>query len=520
MDKKPDALDLAKLEPEEYARVAAEAGAREALEREAREAREEQARREALDKAWREQEEYSLAVAEMKDGHGRRSSRRVIVVVAAILLGAAALGILLYTLQPPAEPLSEAEALRIASEARLRREEQARAKLGSQAKAPEGRTVGPLFGPSAEDPAPAALAAAAKKLAAEKGSAVKPAAEKAAQVQKAGEAVQQRAAEAAAQAQAQAMVQAEERAKAVSAAAVKEAPRVVAKPGTVFQDCADCPRMVVIPAGEFVMGSPAAEAGRGSDEGPQRQVILAQPFAMGRGEVTVAEFRRFVEESGYRTEAERDLRAQGCSGFIYADPVAKDSSTPGVTSWRSPGLAQAQVDSHPVLCVSWNDARSYAQWVSKRTAKRYRLPTEAEWEYAARAGSATARHWGDDAGQACRFANVADQSRFQTWSFGQKHECTDGHYFTAPAAAYLPNRFGLHDMLGNVWEWTEDCWNASHAGAPVDGSARLSGDCSQRILRGGSWSTVPRFVRSATRHKNPADHRDNLTGFRLARSLE
>jgi formylglycine-generating enzyme required for sulfatase activity len=292
---------------------------------------------------------------------------------------------------------------------------------------------------------------------------------------------------------------------------VQEAPRAALRPGSLFQDCPDCPRMVVIPAGEFSMGSPAAEAGRGVDEGPQRQVAIAQPFALGRGEVTVAEFRRFVEEAGYRTEAERDARALGCSGFIY------EASGP-VTSWRNPGLVQA--DSHPVLCVSWNDARAYAQWLSRKTGKRYRLPTEAEWEYAARAGTASSRYWGDDPLQACKYANVADQSRIQTWGFGQKHECTDGHYFTAPAGGYAPNRFGLYDMLGNVWEWTEDCWNASYAGASADGTAWTTGDCAQRVLRGGSWSTVPRFARSAARHKNPADYRDNLTGFRLARVID
>ena len=115
---------------------------------------------------------------------------------------------------------------------------------------------------------------------------------------------------------------------------------------------------------------------------------------------------------------------------------------------------------------------------------------------------------------------MAYQSRFQTWGFGQKHECTDRHYFTAPAGGYSPNRFGLHDMIGNVWEWTEDCWNAAYAGAPADGSAWLTGDCVQRVSRGGSWSTVPRFARSAARNKSAADHRDNLTGFRLAKTLE
>jgi formylglycine-generating enzyme required for sulfatase activity len=389
---------------------------------------------------------------------------------------------------------ADAEAVRIAAEARARRERAALEKLTAEPPAREIRAQqedkpapGPVAGP-ADDPAAKARAAEEAQRAAADGA-------RALALKK----------------QAEAMVRAEDRAKAVSAINVKEAPRAAPRPGTVFQDCPDCPRMVVVPAGEFTMGSPATEAGRGLDEGPQRQVSIAQAFALGRSEVTVAEFKRFAEETGYRTEAERDSRAQGCSGFIYAEAQP-------VTSWRSPGLVQT--DSHPVLCVSWNDARAYAQWLSKKTAKRYRLPTEAEWEYAARAGSATARYWGDDPVQACRYANVADQSRFQTWSFGQKHECTDGHYFTAPAAGYAANRFGLYDMLGSVWEWTEDCWNTSYAGAPSDGVAWLTGDCAQRVCRGGSWSTVPRFARSATRHKNTADHRDNLTGFRLARTLD
>jgi formylglycine-generating enzyme required for sulfatase activity len=514
MDKKPDALDLAKLDAEEFARLEAASKGRMTLEQEARADREDQADREALAKAWQEQEQYSNAVAELKDEDQRRRSRRRIALAAAAVILVGALAGYFYGTQPDPEPLSEADALRIASEARLRREEEARARLAAEAQAkdreirpPEATPpTAPAITPPA-DPAAKARAAEAKKEAAEKAKAL------AAQKEE-----ERRAAELAAQAQAQAMAQAEERARAAAtAAAVKEAPRAALKPGTVFQDCAECPRMVVIPAGEFTMGSPAAESGRGGDEGPQRAVTIAQPFALGRSEVTVAEFRRFVEEAGYRTEAERDTKAQGCSGFIYADPAATGAQG---TSWRNPGIAQAQADPHPVLCVSWNDARAYGQWLSKKTGKRYRLPTEAEWEYAARAGSTGARPWGDDPVQACRFANVADQSRFLTFSFGQKHECTDGHYFTAPAAGYAANRFGLYDMLGNVWEWTEDCWNASYAGAPADGAARLSGDCGQRVCRGGSWSTVPRFARSAARHKNPADYRDNLTGFRLARALD
>ena len=465
----PPAEVIAKVDAEEFARL------------------EEQ---KVVEQAWREQQAYVNAVAELKKKVSWRETRRGRAIAAAILIAAVALAAFLYNHRLMQDRATQAEALRIAAESIARQEEESRAQ--------------PV---PVEDPAARARAEAEEKKAADKARAL------ALKI----EAEARRMAVLAEKKQAEAMARAEERARAQAAANVKEAPRAAPRPGSVFQDCADCPRMVVIPAGEFSMGSPASEAGRGVDEGPQRQVAIAL-YALGRSEVTVAEFRRFAEESGYKTDAERDARAQGCSGFIYADPGAAGPATQPVTSWRSPGLAQA--DSHPVLCVSWNDARAYAQWLSKKTGKRYRLPSEAEWEYAARAGSVSARFWGDDPVQACRFANVADQSRFQTWSFGQKHECTDGHYFTAPAGGYAPNRFGLYDMIGNAWEWTEDCWNPGYAGAPADGSAWSAGDCAQRVLRGGSWSTVPRFARSATRYKNPADYRDNLSGFRLARVVE
>jgi formylglycine-generating enzyme required for sulfatase activity len=499
----PPAGSVVKIDADEFARLIAEEKARAQLERD------EQAQREVVDRAWREQEEYSRAVTELKKKMARR--RRIPAIAAAVLLVAGAAGVLIYNHQEARERATRAESLRIAAASLAVQEEVRRAQEAAIAAAQassQAARAGPAPVPPpipVEDPEAKARAEAA-------------AAEKARALALKIEAEERRIAALAAKKQAEAMAQAEERARAQAAAKPKEAARATLRPGSVFQDCADCPRMVVIPAGEFTMGSPAAEAGRGVDEGPQRQVSFAQPFALGRSEVTVAEFRRFAEESGYRTEAERDTRAQGCSGFVYTAPSAAGSGAQAVTSWRSPGLAQAE--SHPVLCVSWNDARAYAQWLSTRTGKRYRLPSEAEWEYAARAGSVSARYWGDDSAQACRFANVADQSRFEVWGFGQRHECTDGHYFTAPAGGYSPNRFGLHDMLGNVWEWAEDCWNPGYAGAPADGSAWLAGDCAQRVMRGGSWSTVPRFARSATRYRNTADHRDNLTGFRLARVVE
>ncbi|HEX2649816.1 MAG TPA: formylglycine-generating enzyme family protein [Burkholderiales bacterium] len=487
--------ELERIEPGQLARQDAEA------EAQSQAAADERA---ALARMWREQQDYARAVDEHRAPE-RRRARLVPQIALAAVIAAGILGAVVYSVQQ--QKISEAEALRVTAELLARQEEEERARLAvaaSSEPAPRAQAE-----PAAAPPAPPQVEPEAPSVD-----------DRARALSERIRQEARRRAAAAARKQAEAMALAEERSKAVSASALAEAPRAVQlpRPGSVFQDCAECPRMVVLPAGSFTMGSPVSEAGRGQDEGPQRQVSIAQPFALGRSEVTVAEFRRFTEESGYRTEAERDTRAQGCSGFVYADPAAGIPAPPAFTSWRGPGVAQAE--SHPVLCVSWNDARSYAQWLSRKTGKRYRLPTEAEWEYAARAGTASSRYWGDDPAQACRYANVADQSRLQTWGFGQKHECTDGHYFTAPAGGHAPNRFGLYDVIGNVWEWTEDCWNASYAGAPVDGSAWLAGDCAQRVERGGSWSTVPRFARSAARYKNAADYRDNLTGFRLARSLD
>ena len=318
-----------------------------------------------MHRAWREQQAYVNAVADLKKKVGWRESRRARAIAAAILVAAVALGVFLYSHQFAQECAAKAGALRIAAESLARQEEERRAE--SEAK--------PAAEP-AQDSAARARAEADSEKAAKKA-----AADRAHALALKIEAEAPRLAGIAEKKQAMAMAQAEERARVQAAANVKETSRAVPRPGSVFHDCADCPRMVVIPAGEFTMGSPASEAGRGIDEGPQRQVSIAL-FALGRSEVTVAEFRRFAEESGYRTEAERDSRAQGCSGFIYPDPAAGTPGAKAVTSWRSPGVSQAE--SHPVLCVSWNDAQAYAQWLSKKTGERYRLPSEAEWEFAAR----------------------------------------------------------------------------------------------------------------------------------------
>ena len=271
------------------------------------------------------------------------------------------------------------------------------------------------------------------------------------------------------------------------------------QPGATFRDCADCPEMVVIPAGRFVMGSPAAEAGRFRQEGPQREVVIERPFAIGRTEITRAQWARFADETGHRTEP-------GChvwNGRLTAPAAAAD--------WRAPGFAQA--DDHPAVCISWHDARAYVAWLGRRTGRAYRLPSEAQWEYAARAGSPASRHWGDSPADACAFANVADLSGERAQPGWVAHPCDDGHVFTAPVGRLRPNAFGLHDTAGNVWEWTDDCWSESLEPSP----APAPSGCGQRVLRGGSWFSMPDFVRSAARHRLDAGLRFSEVGLRVLR---
>jgi len=268
--------------------------------------------------------------------------------------------------------------------------------------------------------------------------------------------------------------------------------------------CADrpgeAPEMVIIPAGRFLMGSPEDEPQRDDDEGPRRWVTV-QPFALARCEVTVADFRRFVAETGYETDAERE---GGCAGLISGE-VVEDASI----SWRSPGWPQRE--QHPVTCISWNDAQAYLAWLSVRTGQQYRLPSEAEWEYAARAGSTTRFHTGD--------CITTDQANFDG-NFPAE-DCPEGQYReeTIEVGSFAPNDFGLYDMHGNVWEWVADCWNDSYERAPDDGSAWRTGDCGRAVLRGGSWSLNGRFLRSAARSGLTRAFRGYFTGFRPARSV-
>ena len=273
------------------------------------------------------------------------------------------------------------------------------------------------------------------------------------------------------------------------------------------------PEMMVVDAGRFQMGSPSGEKGHDADEGPVHTVRIARRFLLGRHEVTRAEFGKFVQAMSYETEAEK-----GNNCWAWSDTDAQWAERSG-TSWRAPGFEQTA--SHPVVCVSWNDAQAYVRWLSEETGEDYRLASESEWEYAARADTTESRYWGDDSAQACVYANVGDKSGKRVhpeWNW-TIHDCDDGAVETSPVGRYEANGFGLHDMLGNVWEWVQDCYVDGYDGAPSDGSAREDGDCAQRVLRGGSWDDAPRYVRSENRFGNTAGYRSTYVGIRLARTL-
>ena len=187
-------------------------------------------------------------------------------------------------------------------------------------------------------------------------------------------------------------------------------------------------------------------------------------------------------------------------------------------SWRDPGFSQT--GSHPVTCISFGDAEAYLEWLSAKTGKTYRLLTEAEWEYAARAGTTTRFSFGDNEKELCRHGNGADlAARRSIAGLGQSAACSDGYAYTAPGGTFLPNAFGLYDMHGNVRQWTQDCGHVGYAGAPTDGSAWISADCTTRIQRGGSWGYRPANLRSAYRDAIEPTLRRSFTGFRIARTL-
>jgi len=288
-------------------------------------------------------------------------------------------------------------------------------------------------------------------------------------------------------------------------------------PGSTFRDCDRCPEMVVIPGGEFVMGSSQQESGH-TDEKPQHNVKIANNFAVSKTEVTFDQWD-VCTEAGVCPKADDEGVGRG---------------------------------NFPVINVSWTDAKTYVAWLGKKTGARYRLLSEAEFEYAMRAGTTTPWFWGEaeaswGSGKACEFANLHDEAGKEAhpmyvWSH---HKCNDGYAENAPTAHYKPNPFGLYDMNGNVREWVEDCHQEGYEGAPTDGSVRQiaapcekmfegvcmdhfegaaagahGAACEKRVVRGGAWVDGGSTARSAYRYAEAEDFRNYQVGLRVARDLK
>ena len=338
--------------------------------------------------------------------------------------------------------------------------------------------------------------------------------------------------------------------------------------GQRFRDCPTCPEMIVLPTGSFEMGSPSAEVGRYADEGPVHRVRIEQPYALGVREVTRLEFEHFLEDTGYAIGSLCYIADWADDNFADGIDRNTPSLVPGVSGpafciwrdewgsaldslWIEDGQFMRRLDaetnslqsfdtlvsytvtnppcgkyrsydddiprnenvagfaqrpSHPIVCVNWEDAQAYVEWLSRKTGKDYRLPSEAEWEYAARAGSSARYSWGEDIGR----------NRANCLSCGSDWDLAG----TAPAGSFSANAFGLQDMHGNAWEWVADCYNVSYIGAPSDGSAWTQGACGSRILRGGSWKNFPENLRSAIRERHVTDIRHYENGFRVALTVD
>jgi formylglycine-generating enzyme required for sulfatase activity len=278
-------------------------------------------------------------------------------------------------------------------------------------------------------------------------------------------------------------------------------------PPAEFSDCEGCPVMVVIPAGHFQMGSAEGEEGR--PEGPIHEVTIGYRFAVGKFEVTYAQFSQFVQESGHAP-------AGNCTIWTGNKWEPREDA-----SWRNPGHGRAPLENEPVSCVSWNDAKAYVNWLSGKTGERYRLPSEAEWEYVARAGTSTRYYWGDSADGICTRINLFDQSGRRASDLAYvSADCDDGYPYTAPVGSFAANPFGLYDVIGNVWEWTEDCYAVPYPPDLADGrSHQVDGDCERRSIRGGGWITSPARQRAAFRGRDPPGLVFSPFGLRVARDM-
>jgi formylglycine-generating enzyme required for sulfatase activity len=290
-------------------------------------------------------------------------------------------------------------------------------------------------------------------------------------------------------------------------------------PAAEPRDCEACPELALVPPGQFMLGSApdAPELVADTGEAPAVQLSFSRPFLVSKREITVGEFRRFVDATGAKS-------APGCRVWSGGQWVQDHGR-----GWSDPGFAAAPRDDEPVVCVSWDDARAYAEWLSAESGKRYRLPSEAEWEYVARGGTSFPRYWGENDSRedlalslACDNANVYDASAVDALRLPWPNaRCDDRASALAPVGQHKPNAFGVYDIIGNAREWVMDCYTASYMGRPLDARAwTWQGGCELKGVRGGSWASRPRDARAPARGAEPTAHRQSDLGFRVVRDYE
>jgi len=278
-------------------------------------------------------------------------------------------------------------------------------------------------------------------------------------------------------------------------------------PGSKFSDCEGCGEMVVIPPGSFKMGFHGTVADR--YEGPVRPIAIAKPFAVAEVPVTTGQFARFVAETGHKTPMNCILAKDG----TYKAEADAD--------WRNPGYGRPAADNEPVVCIGWDDAAAYAAWLKTKTGKPYRLLSEAEFEYVARAGGNTLYPWGDEAEEACKVTNLLDASANRGAGVtGGPLSCNDGFPGVAPVGSFPANAYGVKDIVGNSWTWIQDCYAMPYPiDMPRDGSAQEKDGCDRRVVRGSAWATTRTWARTTFRGRDPRDRISALFGVRMARDL-
>ncbi|MDH0894622.1 MULTISPECIES: formylglycine-generating enzyme family protein [unclassified Pseudomonas] len=258
--------------------------------------------------------------------------------------------------------------------------------------------------------------------------------------------------------------------------------------GTVFKDCPECPEMVVLPAGSFIMGTPDDELGKQPDEGPQHEVTFARPFAISRFHVTAEELNAYIKQTGVIIKSGDERPGRWCEASKPSYP---------------------QLPRQPAVCVDWFEVQAYAEWLTKKTGKPYRMISEAEREYGARAGSTGPFPFPFD-----------EEGDYQISKHANTYGPKDGYSYSSPVGSYPPNAFGVYDMHGNVYEWVADCWHPDYVGAPVDGSAWIDDEnCDTAHMRGNDWGEAPVFSRSGNRNDRLKASRGDFLGFRVARDL-